>query len=127
MNLKGNHQFHASSKAIWDCLMNPEVLARITPGISRLEQTEEDQYKAIADVKIGPVKGSFEGDLKVAEKKEPQSFVLKITQKSKIGNVSADVAIALKEKKMGRPKWSLMAKQNFLACSQEQGKEYFLA
>jgi len=102
MNLKGNHQFHASSKAIWDCLMNPEVLARITPGISRLEQTEEDQYKAIADVKIGPVKGSFEGDLKVAEKKEPQSFVLKITQKSKIGNVSADVAIALKEKKDGQ-------------------------
>ena len=72
MNLKGNYQFDASSKAIWDCLMNPEVLTRITPGISRLEQIEEDQFKAIADVKIGPVKGSFEGNLKVAEKKEPE-------------------------------------------------------
>ena len=63
MNLKGNYQFDASSKAIWDCLMNPEVLTRITPGISRLEQIEEDQFKAIADVKIGPVKGSFEGNM----------------------------------------------------------------
>jgi carbon monoxide dehydrogenase subunit G len=82
--------------------MNPEVLTRITPGISRLEQIEEDQFKAIADVKIGPVKGSFEGNLKVAEKKEPERFVLKITQKSKIGNVSADVAIALNKKEDGQ-------------------------
>lgn len=95
MHLKGNHTFNASPEQIWKLLMDPEVLARITPGINKLEPTGEDQYSAIAEVKMGPVKGSFKGDLEVADKKEPEHFLLKVQQKSKIGNVAADVSIDL--------------------------------
>ena len=98
MQIKGNHTFSTSSQSLWNHLLNPEILARITPGVSELEQIEEDRYKAIAVVKIGPVKGSFTGDLEIADKKAPNSFVLKLSQKSKVGNVAADVLILLEEK-----------------------------
>jgi len=96
MHLTGTHTFNASVEQIWDLLMDAEVLARVTPGVSKLEQTGPDQYKAIAQVKMGPVSGSFEGELEVVEKSQPESFTLKIKQNSRIGNVAADVKIDLK-------------------------------
>lgn len=97
MHLKGTHRFQATTQQLYDLLMDAEVLARITPGISKLEKTGEDQYTAIAEVKMGPVKGKFTGDLEVADKVPSDSFLLKVSQKSRIGNVSADVAIHLEE------------------------------
>lgn len=97
MQLKGTHQFGAPPNKIYEMLMDTDTLARITPGVSSLEETGPDTYKAIANVKMGPVSGSFSGGLEVAEKQPPNSFLLKVKQTSKIGNVSADVKINLEE------------------------------
>lgn len=97
MNLKGSHEFAASAQEIWDLLMNPEALARITPGVDRLEVIEEDQYRAVAEIKIGPVKGSFSGHVNVKDKVPPSQFSLEVDQKSKIGNAKADIGINLEE------------------------------
>ncbi len=96
MKLKGQHNFKTTPDVLWDKLMDADTLARITPGVSRLDSKGEDIYEAIADVKLGPVKGSFKGELSVLEKLEPESFILNIKQNSKIGNVSAEVHIFLK-------------------------------
>ena len=93
MQLKGNHSINASAQTVWNLLMDPVILAKITPGISKLELVEANKYDAIAIVKMGPVNGSFKGSLEVTDKEEPNHFALKIEQNSKIGNVSAEVAI----------------------------------
>lgn len=104
MQIKGSHQFDAPAHQIFNMLMDADILARITPGVTELEETGPDTYKAIAHVKMGPVSGSFSGDLKVADKREPEHFALKIQQSSKIGNVAADVGIDLDEATPGRTK-----------------------
>lgn len=96
MKLKGQHNFNATPGILWEKLMDPDTLARVTPGVSRLQRKSDDQFEAMADVKLGPVKGTFKGELSVLDKNEPESFSLNIQQKSKIGNVSADVHIHLK-------------------------------
>ncbi len=96
MHLTGKHTFHTSVDTLWNMLMDPDVLVKVTPGISKLEQIETDRYKAIAEVKMGPVSGSFAGNMEVAEKSEPEYFTLKVKQESRIGNVSADVKIMLR-------------------------------
>ena len=96
MDLSGSHILPASARQIWDMLMNPDTLAKVTPGISRLELESEGVYKAIADIKIGPVSGKFEGRAEVAEPVAPESFTLKVNQNSKIGNVAADIRMNLK-------------------------------
>ena len=95
MHLDGTHLLNASSQEIWNLLMDSEVLARITPAISRLEPLGDDRFQAIAEVKLGPVRGSFTGDMQIANKEEPTQFTLLIQQNSRIGNVKAEGQIKL--------------------------------
>ncbi len=95
MDLNGSHTINASAQTIWDMLMNPDTLAKITPGITRLELESEGVFKAIADIKMGPVNGKFEGKAEVLNPIAPESFTLKVVQNSKIGNVAADIRMNL--------------------------------
>ena len=101
MKLRGTHDFQATPDQIWDLLMDAEVLARITPGVDRLEETAPDTYDAIAEVKLGPVKGKFSGLVEVKDKQQNESFVLGIDQKSKIGNAKAEMLLTLKPTEEG--------------------------
>ena len=95
MKLSGSHTLKANRKVIWGMLMDPDQLVIITPGISELIKIDETNYEAISEVKIGPVKGKFKGGLALEEMIEHESFILVVEQKSKIGNVKADIKINL--------------------------------
>jgi hypothetical protein len=75
--------------------MNMDTLAKVVPGISRLEQTGDHTYKSILDIKLGPVSGSFTGSLQLDDLQEPSAFTLKAQQNSKIGNANAAIKINL--------------------------------
>ncbi|NUO03704.1 MAG: carbon monoxide dehydrogenase subunit G [Saprospiraceae bacterium] len=102
MTLDGNYTVNAPRETVWDLLMDPEVLARITPGITSLEKIDEDNYKAVAQLKIGPVGGAFSGNLSLADRKKPESFSLSIQQNSKIGNANAVVHMNLSTTETGQ-------------------------
>ncbi len=91
MIVEGTHEFNVSATELWTILMDPEVLAKITPGVSKLELLGEDLYKTVSEIKIGPVKGAFKGKLEVIDKNEPSSFTIQMEQLSKIGNAHAKV------------------------------------
>jgi len=98
MHLEGSHLLTAPVQEVWEKLQNPDILAKVTPGIKSLESTGDNTYIAISEIKIGPMNGSFKGELEVAEQKAPESFVLIIKQSSKIGNVKATGTIRLEER-----------------------------
>lgn len=77
-------------------LMDTDVLAQIVPAVSRLEKVAENEYKAIAEIKMGPVSGSFSGSLSLADIRENEGYTLLVKQNSKIGNADATVNMALK-------------------------------
>jgi uncharacterized protein len=95
MLLTGKHTVNAPIEKIWSMLMDPDVLARITPAITSLERVDEDNFTAIADVKIGPIKGRFTGTLKISERVEPTNFNLTVQQNSGMGNAAAVMAMTL--------------------------------
>ncbi|MEN7547173.1 carbon monoxide dehydrogenase subunit G [Rapidithrix thailandica] len=95
MHLDGTHTLSAPLQLIWDLLQDPAILAKVTPGVKSLEATSPDQYDALLQIGIGPVKGSFKGTMQVKDKQAPQQFTLVIQQNSKIGNVHAEGTIAL--------------------------------
>lgn len=84
-----------SIQDVWMRLMDPEVLARITPGVSTLSPIGDDKYKAQYNIKIGPVKGKFEGQFEIKNKVEHANVTLVISQSSKIGNVAAEIHVQL--------------------------------
>lgn len=93
MKIEGDHSLKASPAILWEKLLDTETLARITPGVKHLEMTEPDQFIATSEIKIGPVQGSFKGNLSIKDKKEPEGFTLVLSQKSKIGNATAEVKL----------------------------------
>ncbi|GAB3179061.1 CoxG family protein [Telluribacter humicola] len=95
MELQGSHVLNAPPEQIWEMLMDTDVLARIVPGISRLEKTGENEYKAVADIKMGPVSGSFSGGLTLSDIRENEGYVIHVKQSSKIGNADATIRIDL--------------------------------
>lgn len=95
MVIQGKYSVVASNQVVWKYLMDPEILARITPGITELRPLGGDKYKAISSIKIGPVKGKFEGEMELREKIENTSATLIINQNSKLGNVSAEIKLRL--------------------------------
>lgn len=102
MKVNGEHEFDVSQTALWEMLMDPVVLAKITPGVGKLEFVDTDQYKAITEIRIGPVKGKFTGNLSVENKQEPDSFQIVTEQLSKIGNAHATVDMFLEAIDEGR-------------------------
>ncbi len=95
MHLTGKQVLLADTTVIWRMLMDTDVLARIVPGISKLEHIGNHSYKSTIELKFGPVSGSFNGNLQMDELEDQKSFVLKTKQNSKIGNANAAVKIVL--------------------------------
>jgi hypothetical protein len=75
--------------------MDPDTLARIIPGISRLEQTGDNTFKSIIEIKLGPVNASFTGDLQLENITEPNGFTLKVQQSSSVGKANAAIKIVM--------------------------------
>jgi len=95
MKLSGKQVLNAVPSRIWALLMDPETLPQIVPGISRLEVTGNHTFKSILDLKLGPVSGSFTGNLQLDDIVEEKAFTLKAQQNSKIGNANAAVKLNL--------------------------------
>jgi carbon monoxide dehydrogenase subunit G len=95
MQLAGKQVLEAPQRVVWDMLMNPDVLAKIVPGISRLEKTGEHSYKSALSIKMGPVSGLFKGDLQMENIQDQISFTLQVNQKSLIGNADSSIKIDL--------------------------------
>ena len=102
MHFEGNHILDAPRETVWELLIDPDVLARISPGVKELSHEEGDRYKAVFQVKVGPVNGKFKGELEVADKVPPERFTLKVTQRSPIGNVKGEFLIAVQQEDDGQ-------------------------
>lgn len=95
MQLSGRHTVNASLSNVWEILMDPDSLARITPGIKQLEKYGPNKYNVLSEIRVGPVKGAFSGNMEVIDIIEKEKFTLKMSQKSKIGNVASSTTIRL--------------------------------
>ncbi len=95
MELAGKHIVNAASSKLWSMLMDTDILAKIVPGISRLEKIGDNTFKSILEIKLGPVNSTFTGNLQMEEITEHEGFTLKVTQNSKIGNASGNIKINL--------------------------------
>jgi len=85
MELAGEYTFDAPRQAVWDAIMDPEVLAKILPGCERLEKVSETEYKGALNVRIGPVQGRFNGKVVLSDLNEPESFHIDIDGKGAAG------------------------------------------
>lgn len=74
MDLAGEYRIPASREAVWDALNDPDILKDCIPGCQSLEKGEEGELAATVVSKIGPVKATFKGEVRLENLNPPESY-----------------------------------------------------
>jgi carbon monoxide dehydrogenase subunit G len=61
MTMTGQVQLPARREVVWEKLNDPEVLKTCIPGNEQFDKVGDNEFHAIATVKVGPVKGEGDG------------------------------------------------------------------
>ncbi len=74
MDLKGEYRLPAPRQTVWEALNDPDVLKACIPGCEKLEKTGENQMAATVVAKVGPVKATFTGEVRLENIVAPESY-----------------------------------------------------
>ena len=78
MKVQGTHTFQAPRELVWRALLDPEVLARTLPGCEKLERVGEDEMRGVLNVQVGPVKGQFQGTLRLTDLEPLEGYHMRL-------------------------------------------------
>ena len=87
MKITGTHQIHAPRERVFAALIDPKILQRCIPGCESLEETAEHVYVATMKAGIGPVKGTFKGNVNLKDMQPPQHYLMTVDGKGGPGFV----------------------------------------
>lgn len=97
MKIEGSHRVAAPRAAVWRVLMDPAALERSIPGCQKLEPTGPNAYRATIKAGVGPIKGTFTGDMTIADIVPEKSYTLTSHTKAPMGFVEGKGKVELED------------------------------
>jgi len=97
MKLEGSYDVKAPRQKVWSAFLDPETLRKAIPGCEKLEMIAADEYKATLKIGVAAVKGTFEGKVRLLDKKPSDSYRLAAEGSGGPGFVRADTLISLSD------------------------------
>jgi uncharacterized protein len=74
MDMTGERRIPAPRQTVWEALNNPDVLKASIPGCESLEKLDNDQMKATASIKVGPISARFNGKVQLTDIDPPNGY-----------------------------------------------------
>jgi uncharacterized protein len=74
MDMIGERRIPATRQTVWSALNNPDILKAAIPGCESLERTGENELKATASVRIGPIAARFAGKVSLLDLDPPNGY-----------------------------------------------------
>ena len=74
MTMTGQIQLPASREKVWAMLLEPAVLKGCIPGCESLDESSINEFRAVATIKIGPVKARWKGNVRFSDLDPPNSY-----------------------------------------------------
>ena len=74
MQLNDTRDIKADPATVWSAILDPEVLKACVPGCESLTGSVADGFEAVVVQKVGPVKATFTGLVKISDIVEGQSL-----------------------------------------------------
>jgi len=74
MDMTGERRIPAPRNIVWTALNDPEVLKASIPGCESLEKLGDNELKATAAIKIGPISARFTGKVQLTDLDPPNSY-----------------------------------------------------
>ena len=97
MDISATYVFNAPAERVWTTLMDPQALAACVPGCQSLEPTGKNEYQAVVNVGVGPVRGNFTAKVAITDLQPFESYRLSLSGNSNIGFGSGDSLVTLEE------------------------------
>ena len=72
MDLTGRYAIPAPPERVWEALNAPEILKGCIPGCEQLEKLSLTDFRAVATLKIGPMKATFRGKIVLSDLEPPR-------------------------------------------------------
>lgn len=101
MKIDATYELNAPRERVYAALVEPDVLRRAIPGCESLEKTGENTYAATLKAGIGMVKGTFKGDVQLADMRPPEHYRIVVQGKGAVGFAKGSADFDLEEKNGG--------------------------
>jgi carbon monoxide dehydrogenase subunit G len=76
MEMSGTIELRAPREQVWQALNDPLVLKECIPGCEALERTPDDEFLATAVIKVGPIKATFNGKVRLSDISAPSGYTI---------------------------------------------------
>ncbi|PPQ27298.1 SRPBCC family protein [Rhodopila globiformis] len=74
MEMTGERRIPAPRQTVWAALNNPDILKASIPGCQSLEKLNDEEMKATAAVKVGPISARFNGTVHLTDIDPPNGY-----------------------------------------------------
>ena len=102
MKIEGIHEFDSPREEVWDLVRDPETVRRLVPGVERLEEVSETEYRGELKVGKGWIKTTYDVAIRVAEETPPERLALDVEGRGSLGDAEGGLRIDLSEISAGR-------------------------
>jgi carbon monoxide dehydrogenase subunit G len=95
MKISGSSTLEAPVDKVWEAIRDPAVLARCIPGCETLSTVGEDRYAMSVTAGVAAIKGTYAGEVSLADLVAPHSLTMKASGAGAPGTIDADVKVRL--------------------------------
>ena len=95
MKIEGSTDIPAPHDRVWTAFLDPSTLATAIPGCEKLEAVGAGEFKAVLKVGVGPVKGTFEGKVRLSDLEAPHRYRMAIEGTGGPGFVRGEAVMEL--------------------------------
>jgi carbon monoxide dehydrogenase subunit G len=96
MRVEGTYRFPASQQRVFEVLLDPAALRNCIPGCERLEPIGEDRYEATLKVGVAAVRGTYKGEVQIADRDDPTSYRMRVQGRGGPGFVKGEATITVR-------------------------------
>jgi carbon monoxide dehydrogenase subunit G len=95
MQLSDEVTIPVSRQKVWQALNDPEVLRQCIPGCEDITKLSDTEMEATVTVKMGPVKASFKGAVRLSDIDPPNGYRISGEGKSMMGGAAGGADVHL--------------------------------
>jgi hypothetical protein len=116
----GRWRPHGKRQAVWNALLHPESLRQIIPGCESVELTG-DTYRARVRIAVAGIGATYDAELRMFERHEPERLRLSGRATSKVGFGRGEAYVTFTETAPGTPSSPMSMPPTSAAGSRRSG------
>ena len=97
MKITASYRFDAAVPKVWAVFTDPESLSGCIPGCEGLDPLGNDEYQAVMNVGVGPVRGRYTAKISMRDQVPHQSYRLVVQGSGTSGFINGQGVITFTE------------------------------